>query len=553
MPPVDGELIASGGSTALVPAGLPSARLDFTDGADGTRMAWAKRQVANPSTALGYGYGVASSNGFLAAARNPMNRESAVVAGVAVSLLTSNPHLAILAENLATQAIGDGLTLSSKIDPEALGITPAEARKLSSDIERGFKAWAGNPRECDLRGTHTLHQIAHSSFTSYLLTGESVAVMDWARYPGVSTATKVALLGSEQLDRMKSGAIDGGRSDFMGVHFDRRGRVLGYWLREYTAGQQIQKPMPRLVSAYNSWGRPVVLHLFDYKLPGQVRGMSPMVAAMTPAHEKNTLQEYALFAAMLGTSLAVTVESDLGPEASMAKLSREGMPGSLGEFAAEREGWYGNGNKIAFGPGQVNHLAPGDKMKFNRSEAPNNTYAEFDKSLSRTAAKAAGSSYEDMSGDYSSTSFSASRMATWLPNRINLRRRKAIPERLYAAALECWLEEAIATGQVQVPDSAVPFWKARGAYCAGQFLGPPMVQPDPKKAAEADILEIENNLATLTQKLAERGIDFEEMIAQRKYEREALEAAGMSKNEVGTLTTQNKRTETLPADERDED
>ena len=43
-----------------------------------------------------------------------------------------------------------------------------------------------------------------------------------------------------------------------------------------------------------------------------------------------------------------------------------------------------------------------------------------------------------------------------------------------------------------------------------------------------DILEIENGLSTLEAKLGERGLDFEEVVAQRKSEKEQLEAAGLN-------------------------
>jgi hypothetical protein len=64
---------------------------------------------------------------------------------------------------------------------------------------------------------------------------------------------------------------------------------------------------------------------------------------------------------------------------------------------------------------------------------------------------------------------------------------------------------------------------------------------DPLKTAQADILELNNGLCTLEEKLAERGLDFEEVIAQRKSEKEQLEAAGLPypvpKEQVGLMDT----------------
>jgi capsid protein len=47
------------------------------------------------------------------------------------------------------------------------------------------------------------------------------------------------------------------------------------------------------------------------------------------------------------------------------------------------------------------------------------------------------------------------------------------------------------------------------------------------KDVQAEVLQIENGLKTLTESLAERGLDFEETIDNRKYEQEYIAAAGV--------------------------
>ena len=358
------------------------------------------------------------------------------------------------------------------------------------------------------------------------------------------------MLDAGQLDRTKN-VTDATGATFAGVTTDGRGRVLGYWLRPYVAGKLFNAPMPTFVPVATSWGRVKVIHLFDLTASGQVRGLSPLVAALTPAHEKNTLQEYTLVAAMLGTSFAITVESDFPPQVAFDGLRTVNVDGNAVaplDPVTMRAQWYGK-QRIEPKPGIVNHLAPSDKLKFNKAEAPNSTYAEFDKSLTRSAAKAAGSSYEDASGDYSKTSFSASRMAMELPHRIMTRRRAAIVERFYQAVFGAWLEEEVETGRLKLPPGAPAFWEAKDAYCAARWLGIGRVSPDPKKQAEADVLEIENNLATLTDKLGERGRDFDEWLAERKHEVEALKAAGLPVNEPGNVTTQRRLNEDLPPED----
>jgi capsid protein len=73
----------------------------------------------------------------------------------------------------------------------------------------------------------------------------------------------------------------------------------------------------------------------------------------------------------------------------------------------------------------------------------------------------------------------------------------------------------------------VAFSGMRNAYCNAEWRGKGKPTSDPLKTAQADILELNNGLATLEEKLGERGHDLEDFIAQRKVEKEMLEAAGL--------------------------
>lgn len=527
-----------------LPAVVPAASVidlkpqaGFQDGTDGRpSLTWARHNSFNGFTA---GY-LGGYQPYWGTPGSEISRERALAAAVSLDLLTSNPTIAALVEQFAVYAVGNGLTLSSRPDVMALGMSPEEARALSHQIETSWAAWASNPLECDASGRFTLHQLATASYKYYLLTGESVSTLDWKRSPGGTTRTKVNLLDSRQLDQSITRVADGGKSGnvLQGVQFSEDGRLEGFWIRPFIMGNTSSAPQAIFVSAYTSWGRQRVVHLFDLIAPGQVRGLSPLTAALSPAHSKQTLREFTLASNLIQTMIATTVESDLPPNEALKALSTNDplhIGGAPGSSAASPEAWlaargeyYGEGGvKIDLTPGNVTHLMRGDKLRMNRPEAPGNTYDPFDKSLAREAAKAAGSSYEDQTGDYGNTSFSASRLAMELPSRINKRRRAAIVEPFYRAAFTAWLEEACETGVIKLPKNAPAFWECPAAYTKAVWRGEGKPVSDPLKAAQADILEIENGLATLESKLGERGLDFEEVLAQRKAEREQCEAAGL--------------------------
>lgn len=506
------------------------------DGTDGRpSLVWA-RYNARPYTA---GY-IGGWQPFWGSPGSEISRERSLVSSINLDFLFSNPTIATLVETFATYAVGTGLTLSSRPNADALGISPEEARALAHQIETGWAVWTNNAAECDASGRFTLHQLATQAFKSYLLTGETVLLVDWLQASGASTRTKINMLDARQLDqsitRVAVGDPNSG-SVLQGVQFDNKGRLDGYWIRPFVLGNTSSAPQAAFVKARTSWGRQRAVHLFDPIAPGQIRGISPLAAALTSAHGKNTLREFTMAAALIQSMMAITVESDLPrSEAlrSMASADPLQMPfesaagdASPVEWLQARADYYSKVN-INLQPGMVNHLMRGDKFNMHKSQAPNGTYDDFDKSLVREAAKAAGSSFEDVSGDFSKTSFSASRLAQELPWRITKRRRAAIVEPFYRGAFVAWLEEACETGRIQLPKGAPAFWQAPDAYSNAVWRGEGKPVADPLKAAQADILEIENGLATLEAKLGERGYDFEEIVAQRKAERDQLEAAGLN-------------------------
>lgn len=508
--------------------GVSTAKAGFMSGTDGKpSLTWARYSAPQ----LSAGYWPHGRGAYWGVPGSEVARERAHIAQVALDLLTSNPKIAALVENLSTYAIGNGLTLSSKPDAEALGITPEVARELSHRIERAWAQWVGNPLECDASSRHNVHQLAVAAFKSWLMQGESVLLLDWQRGNGARTATKVKLLDPRQIDMAVTRVTEIGNAS-QGVQFDKTGRMIGFWMRPFELGNSSYAAQPEFVRARTSWGRPRAVHLFDLLIPGQMRGLSPLAAALSPAHAVATMKEFALDEALVHSMVSTTIESDLPANKALQSFAvndqLQGFPAGLTpEEWVKSHGDYYAESKVTLQPGVISHLYAGDKLKVHRSEAPNATFDPFVKALSRDAAKAAGSSYEDLSGDFSSTSFSASRLAMELPHRINKRRRSAIVEPFYRNIYAAWLEEATETGVVELPKGAPAFWERPDAYTQSVWRGDGKPVSDPLKAAQADVLELQNGFSTLEAKLAERGQDFEETLAQLTSEIAQFEAKGL--------------------------
>lgn len=490
----------------------------FMDGTDGTvRMAWARYHAP-----MSFAYG----NGLTFGSASPAAREGAVAGAVATDLSTQNPLVATMLDSLLTAGVGTGLTLSAKVDAKALGITEEQAATLNDALETAWSNYWTNANEVDTTGRFSGDELAATAYLTALRTGEILAVFDWSRAPGGKWFSKVSLLDPTQLDRSITGYRDGFNC-VNGVAFDRKsGRLKGYYLRQLPMGSMNAPPVGAFVPAYTRWGRRKVLHIMEVRSPRDVRGLSPVVGGLTPSQERESLAEFTLANALLQTMFGLTVTSDLPSTAAFKALGVNDEMSGMADFVGPRADWYSKA-KINPAPGVINHLYPGDKLNFNSVQNPSHTFEAFDRSLVRKAARAAGLSYEEASGDFSQSNFAASRLALELPHRLNMRRRKHYVVKFYAEIYRAFVEETVMRGLIEVPDSALPFHANPDAWTRAKWRGMGKASPDRKKEIDAVEKELKLGFSTLEDVLAEKGIDLEQHIAALKAERALLAKAGL--------------------------
>ena len=293
------------------------------------------------------------------------------------------------------------------------------------------------------------------------------------------------------------------------------------------------QPLPVRIPAFTGFGRRNVVHLFQVRDGGQVRGYPPTAPSLTPAQSKAVLQETTLTSSNTQSQIAVTLESSLPAAQALKSLQVDDglgfeQPGGTaiaGGSEADRSAFYA---KLPPKLGSIAPLPKGDSLKLHRAQNPTAGYLEFDASLSRQASKASGLSAEDVSGDYSKTSFSASRLSAETPDRITKKRRADIGATFYQHIFEAWLSEAVAIGDVGLPAGILPYFGNQPLYHqACVWLGIGKVSADPYKQAQATKLEIEEGLTTLSSALAERGLDFETVASERAEEMRVLKELGL--------------------------
>jgi lambda family phage portal protein len=145
---------------------------------------------------------------------------------------------------------------------------------------------------------------------------------------------------------------------------------------------------------------------------------------------------------------------------------------------------------------------------------PNSGFGDFVKAMLRGAAMGMDLSYSTLTGDLREVNFSSLRQGV-LDEREGWRTLQT-----FAIAHACkpifraWLGMAVLTGQLQLPAKMSLDAVARAA----QWTPRGWDWVDPKKDVDADISSIRSGQNTLKASAAKRGLDWKEIILQRKAE-----------------------------------
>lgn len=459
--------------------------------------------------------------------RDEIRRSWRRVAGLAQDLVRNSGRLSGVLAQIVSDVIGTELQLVPVPDRDVLrklGYDDAEVRDLVSLIKAEWKYYSWNPRECDLRGKRTVQQQLEIGLRDQIIYGEATGFIDWmpasqrARY-GLKTGTKLCMMPPTFLvqDSVESSRM------IQGVIHDENWRPVAYRFRE--EGNQAHQT--RDWPAYDRLGNVKTIHVFEPTGARDVRGISPLAAALRKEIQHEMLEDMTLQMAVLQTALAISLTSEGPSQDAFEALSalKESNSANAGALADEFIGMYAasiqraQNSKIHFGTDPViSHLAPGEKLDVRRVEAPGPQYEPFEKSLSRDFARAIGVTYESFTLDNRGATYSSSRVGIASIWPVVLRRRERGVAPIADASYANFLDEAIFYGRIPFKGGYEAFSANRDRILWAQWRGPAKPSADDKKSADASTKRIENYTSTVELESAELGHDVDELMRRQEEE-----------------------------------
>ena len=442
--------------------------------------------------------------GALTARARDLNRNNGVAAG----------SLQTLQDNVA----GTGLRLAASPDYRALGKDPAWAEQWSRNVESLWRTWAESTA-CDAAHELTFNAMTRLVLRSGLENGEALALPLWLARPDTPFRTTIQLVESDRLstpyDReyIGSGVVGG-------IEKDQYGRPAAYYIRDqpqisdlFLFNWLVQLTWQR-VPAETPFGRKRVLHIHDKERIGQSRGRPILTPVIEQFRMLDSYQRTELQSAIVNALVAGVIETPVDSSTLLEMVG--GDPNAYLE--------HKNEYRVRLEGGSMIPLYPGDKMTPFVPARPAAQFPAFVETIMRQIGTSLGLPYELVLKDFSKTNYSSARAALMEAWRFFAVRRSWLATNWAAPVYRLWLEEAVDLGLVDAPG----FYDNREFYSRSKWIGMGKGYVDPVKEAEAAQLRMEISISTLEQECAEQGLDWNEVLEQRRVELDRMKELGLA-------------------------
>jgi len=449
-------------------------------------------------------------------------------------LVRNNGYAQSIVYSFLDNVVGHFYKISPKPNYTLLGQSFDWSKEVRTGIKARFNTWANsNYYYPDYYRQSTFVELLKQGLYNGIVDGELLGVVRYVAGSG-PYRLKLQLIEPERLS-----TPDDKRNDstvVAGIKHDSKGRPIGYYICDSHPSETGVKTW-QYISRVNTFGRKQVIHLFDKERPGQKRGrgiFAPIIQQFKlldnyKVTESERAIAQAMFAAVISSDLpSVDAFNALGAELDDEDdecNAFETYMNHLADFKSTSGGLAINGSKIA-------HLATNEKLDIIKSDSPNTAYAQFTDANIRETAAGSGASYEQVSKDYSRTSYASARTAMIEAWKRFSSVREQFPSKLATEIYALWLEEDLDLVSGYPMGNVPRFNEMPHAWTACNWIAPGKGEIDPLKQAQA----AEKNLAILRttheDEAADLGKDFDEMLEEQAYEKARIAELGLTQTDT---------------------
>lgn len=354
--------------------------------------------------------------------------------------------------------------------------------ELSKQVrDRLVNAWEDWSNECDFDGLHDFYGLQAAALRAMLIDGECLILIEPSSNP--DAPIELRLLEADHLPFTS----DASKNIIDGIEFNGQGKRIAYHLYPIHPGDNDNIKTLRIPADK-------VIHLYQAKRPGQIRGES----ALTP----------------------VLVRLKALDEFDDAVLERQRLANLFVGFIRKPEVGFNDGNLvdadpplINMEPGTMQELLPGEDITF--ASPPNQEgYESFTREQLRRISAALGIPYFLVSGDYTQVNDRTARVSMTAYRRQVEQFIKGVFVPVFIRPVRlAWIKAGVVNG-------LLPNHVTLKSLMKTDYIPEAWAYINPVQEVAAEVNAIESGLKSRAESLLERGRDIEEVDTNRAKDQE---------------------------------
>lgn len=394
---------------------------------------------------------------------------------------------------MATNVIGAN---GAQLKPRVHSSSGAPATEINRSIRAAWKDWSESPVTVD--GQLDLIEVQHLALKTLITEGELIMrfYRDAVNPHGLALQFIDADMLDEEYNLPRGNGVHNGNEVRLGVEVDQLGKPLAYHVLRHPTQPYSAPSIRDRIPADE------ILHLFLRERVNQTRGYAWVHAIMFDLK-------------MLGGYVeAETVAARIAAAKMFFFVNKQPAAGEYSSGDAP--------SSMDANPGSSEALTPGWEVQTLDPQHPNSAFPDFVKGAMRRISAGIDTSYDELANDLSGVNFSSIRSGK-ISERDFFRLLQAWWSRKFLGVVyREWLGMALLRSTLELPSRD---WRR---FTAHTFTPRGWDWVDPKADIEASSIAVHQGFTTLTRVLAERGIDLDDLLEERKAELAALKAAGIT-------------------------
>lgn len=393
--------------------------------------------------------------------------------------------------------------VGNRLDPQfknylADGTTPND--KLNQQLADAWWNWS-ETAECDVTKTQTFSEMLDMVVIRKLVDGEILAKKALVRDRKIPLALQI--IEADDIDSSVFGKKD--QNIVSGVEVDKTWKPIAYYIKT-DDNKSVTVPASEMI------------HLFKKTRPRQVRGVSEFAPVARKIRDLTEYQEAELISAKIRSLIAMIITTNDPAAIAGSFRSTATKPG-------ESIVTDSTGKPIKqIGRGAIHVLPPGSKMETIGGKGETSNVKEFTQTCIRQIGAALGLSYEAVSRDMSASTYSSARQNSLEDRQTWKTLQGYIIRHFCQPVMEAWMDAVVLSGVVNIPDYEANREKYLNAI---DWVAQGWSWIDPKTDVTTSLMEMRSGMDTLEKICAEKGLDWKEVLKQRKREEDYAKSLGL--------------------------